>query len=140
MEHATETWTTRSLLAWMMERFRDRGIDSPRFVAEMLLAHVLGCERLRLYMEVDRPAAAAERQALRGLVKRALEHDRDERGDRRGGAFVEEAVVGSGHRLRAVEPAGAREDEAPGDADLDEGAAGGHQPSSTFSSRSKRAP
>ncbi len=70
-----DSWTTRTLLAWMTERFRERGLDSPRVVAEMLLAHVLGCDRLRLYMEVDRPAGPAERQTLRGLVARALDHE-----------------------------------------------------------------
>ena len=37
----------------------------------MLLAHVLGCERVRLYMEVDRPASPHELEALRSLVARA---------------------------------------------------------------------
>lgn len=70
-----EAWTTRTLLKWMTDRFRGRGLDSPRVVAEMLLAHVLGCDRLRLYMEADRPAEPAERQALRGLVARALDDE-----------------------------------------------------------------
>src|SRR5262245_22866742 len=70
-----KTWTTRSLLAWMTDRFRAGGIDAPRVVAEMLLSHTLGCDRLRLYMESDRPAAPTERQVLRGLVQRALDHE-----------------------------------------------------------------
>lgn len=41
----------------------------------MLLAHVLGCDRLRLYMETDRPASPIERQSLRELVRRALNHE-----------------------------------------------------------------
>ncbi len=64
-------WTTRRLLAWMSGYFQQRRIDSPRVVAEMLLAHVLACPRLRLYMEVDRPASPAELATLRGLVARA---------------------------------------------------------------------
>ena len=43
--------------------------------AELLLAHVLGCERLRLYMEADRPAEPDELERFRGLVKRALRHE-----------------------------------------------------------------
>ncbi len=69
------TWTTRSLLRWMTDRFRAREVDSPRVVAEMLLAHVLGCERLRLYMDVDRPATELQLAALRDLVARALNHE-----------------------------------------------------------------
>jgi len=72
---ARKVWTTRDLLAWMREAFARAGIDSPRLCAEMLLAHVLGCERLRLYMEADRPADEEERRRLRDLVARALKHE-----------------------------------------------------------------
>lgn len=71
----TQAWTTRRLLAWMGEAFTQKGIDSPRLCAEMLVAHVLGCERLKLYMDQDRPASPLERDQLRGLVSRALEHE-----------------------------------------------------------------
>ena len=70
-----EVWTTRRLLAWMGGHFEKRGLDSPRLVAEMLLAHVLGCDRMRLYMEADRPAGPGELAALRALVARAARHE-----------------------------------------------------------------
>ena len=39
----------------MSGAFRDKGIDSPRLCAELLVSHVIGCERLRLYtVVVDR--------------------------------------------------------------------------------------
>ncbi len=41
----------------------------------MLLAHVLDCDRMRLYMEADRPASAQEREALRQQVARAARHE-----------------------------------------------------------------
>ncbi len=66
-----ETWTTRRLLAWMTGHFQHKGIDSPRLTAEFLLAHVIGCDRMRLYMEVDRPAQPLELASLRDLVTRA---------------------------------------------------------------------
>ncbi len=72
---STQAWTTRRLLSWMGEAFTQKGIDSPRLCAEMLMAHVLGCERLKLYMDQDRPASPLERDQLRGLVGRALEHE-----------------------------------------------------------------
>lgn len=72
---SNERWTTRKLLRWMTEHFESREIDSPRMVAEMLLAHVLECERMRLYMEVDRPTSPEERSALRTLVGRATRHE-----------------------------------------------------------------
>ncbi len=69
------TWTTRDLLAWMGSAFEEKDLDSPRRLAEELLAHVIGCERLRLYMDADRPASEIERAQLRDLVKRALAHE-----------------------------------------------------------------
>ena len=70
-----DPWTTRRLLQWMSQTFEQRDLDSPRLSAEILLSHVLECERLRLYMEQDRPASPAERDTLRDLVKRALNHE-----------------------------------------------------------------
>ena len=62
---ATDQWTTRRLLSWMTDRFKSAGVEPPRLVAEMLLADVIGCERMRLYMEADRPASEDERTRLR---------------------------------------------------------------------------
>lgn len=72
---AKAKWTTRSLLAWTTEYFTRKGIDSPRLSAEMLLAHVLAVPRLKLYMDVDRPASELERSAFRELVERAVNHE-----------------------------------------------------------------
>jgi release factor glutamine methyltransferase len=59
----------------MAGHFEAKGVDSPRVVAEMLLAHLLQCERMRLYMDADRPASAAELAGLRELVARAARHE-----------------------------------------------------------------
>ena len=76
MAQATnQTWTTRDLLAWMNDAFTKNDLDSPRRMAEMLMAHILGVERLKLYMDPDRPSTPLERDSLRDLVKRALNHE-----------------------------------------------------------------
>ena len=78
---AAQTWTTRSLLAWMTTAFTAKAIDSPRLCAEILLAHIIHHDapdnsvRLRLYTEPDREAAPEELARLRGLVGRALKHE-----------------------------------------------------------------
>lgn len=72
---APQTWTTRHLLGWMTKAFEDKNLDAPRRMAEMLLAHVLGCDRLKLYMDPDRPASPLERDTLRDLVRRAMNHE-----------------------------------------------------------------
>ena len=69
------TWTTRKLLQWMRDAFTKKGLDSPGLCSELLMAHVLGCERLKLYLDVDRPASDEERARLRDLVTRALNHE-----------------------------------------------------------------
>lgn len=74
-ETQTQTWTTRKLLAWMQQAFLKAGLDAPRLLAEMLLAHVVGCERLKLYTDFDRPASPLERDILRDLAARALKHE-----------------------------------------------------------------
>jgi release factor glutamine methyltransferase len=68
-------WTTRRLLQWVTGFLTDKGVDSPRVCAELLLSSVFGCERTRLYMEVDRPATPTELARLRELVKRAGTHE-----------------------------------------------------------------
>ena len=70
-----ESWTTRKLLEWITPFLAGKAVDSPRVVAEMLLSHVIGCERMRLYMEVDRPASPLELATLRELVGRASKHE-----------------------------------------------------------------
>jgi release factor glutamine methyltransferase len=70
-----QSWTTRDLLAWMNDAFVKKDLDSPRRMAEMLMAHVLGTQRLKLYMDQDRPASPLERDALRDLVRRALDYE-----------------------------------------------------------------
>lgn len=52
--------------AWL----RRRGVESPRLDAELLLAHVLGMERLQLYLAHDRPMSTDELDALRPLLAR----------------------------------------------------------------------
>lgn len=71
----TDVWTTRKLLQWTTQHFEKHTLDAPRVRAEMLLSHVLGSERLRLYMDPERPASQAERDQLRELVQRATRNE-----------------------------------------------------------------
>src|SRR3954464_10224569 len=63
-------WTVRSLLAWGREWLARRGVDNPRLDAELLVAHALGCDRIRLYSEFDKPLAADELSRARPLFER----------------------------------------------------------------------
>ncbi len=64
------TWTSLRLISWTQEFFARKGIDAPRLTAEVLLAHALSCDRVRLYLDFDKPLADPELAAYRELVRR----------------------------------------------------------------------
>ncbi len=66
----TESWTTRRVLGWTASHFEKHGVDAPRLTAEVLLAHVLSVDRVRLYIDLDRPLTIEERAAYRALIER----------------------------------------------------------------------
>jgi release factor glutamine methyltransferase len=47
-----------------------KGVESPRLQIELLLAHLLGLPRMKLYLNFERVLTPAELEALRTLVKR----------------------------------------------------------------------
>lgn len=63
-------WTIERILKTTHDYFAGKGLDSPRLDAELLLAQVLGVNRVYLYTHFDRPLSDAERDAYRALVKR----------------------------------------------------------------------
>ena len=65
-----ETWTVLALLRWTTQHFGAQGIETPRLDAECLLAHALGTDRLRLYLDFDKPVKPDERARFRELVRR----------------------------------------------------------------------
>lgn len=67
---AEDTWTLRRIVRWISEDLQKRGVSSPRLDAELLAAHALGIDRVRLYMDLDRPLDDRELSAIRELVPR----------------------------------------------------------------------
>ena len=67
---ASGPWTVLALLRWTTEHFTSRGIETPRLDAELLLAHALGTDRLRLYLDFEKPVSEGERARYRELVRR----------------------------------------------------------------------
>lgn len=62
-------------LRWGEEVLRKGRIDEARLTAELLLCHLLGCERIRLYAEFERILDVAEVGAFVGLIRRRLSHE-----------------------------------------------------------------
>lgn len=67
---APKTWTIDSLVKWAADDFRARGIESPRLDAELLVAHALRIDRMRVILDAQRRLEGAELATLRDLVKR----------------------------------------------------------------------
>ncbi|WP_442484873.1 peptide chain release factor N(5)-glutamine methyltransferase [Aeoliella sp. SH292] len=65
----SDAWTIGRLLNWTTDFFQQRGLDSPRLEAEVLLAHCRGCQRILLYTAFDEPASEELREKFRGLVR-----------------------------------------------------------------------
>lgn len=65
-----KSWTVLELLTWTTDFFKRHQIDGARLDAEVLLAHALGIERLRLYIDYEKPVLPDERERYRELVQR----------------------------------------------------------------------
>ena len=63
------SWTVLDLLRWTTQHFAERGIETPRLDAECLLAFALDCDRLRLYVDYEKPVDETERARFRELVR-----------------------------------------------------------------------
>lgn len=70
-----EQWTVARVLAWATDDFRTRGFESPRLEAELLLAHSLECDRIRLVLDASRPLSTAELTAVKQLIQRRRRHE-----------------------------------------------------------------
>jgi release factor glutamine methyltransferase len=68
-----EPWTVGRLLDWTARFLAQKGSESPRLDAEVLLAHALGCKRIELYTRYEEPAPDDGRQRFKELVRKRLE-------------------------------------------------------------------
>jgi release factor glutamine methyltransferase len=66
----SEPWTIGRLLQWTTGYLKERGSESPRLDAEVLLAESLGRRRIELYTAFDDVPAEEPRSAFRELVRR----------------------------------------------------------------------
>jgi release factor glutamine methyltransferase len=65
-----EPWSIQRILRWAAEDFGKRANPSPRLDAELLLAHALGTDRIRLVIESERYLDEAELGRVRELIRR----------------------------------------------------------------------
>ncbi|MCU0594873.1 MAG: peptide chain release factor N(5)-glutamine methyltransferase [Desulfobacterota bacterium] len=70
-----KVWTIGELLKVSADYLKQKGIDSPRLSAEILLAHQLRLTRVKLYLQYDQPLTEQEIEGYRALVRRRLSRE-----------------------------------------------------------------
>lgn len=68
-----EPWTVKRLLDWTTQYLHRKGFEAPGTDAQVLLAHVLDCTRIYLFVRHDEQPTEEQRQRFRELVKRRAE-------------------------------------------------------------------
>lgn len=63
-------WTIARVLEWTRGYFEEKGIESARLDAELLIADALGVDRVRIYLDHHKPLRPDELAAVRERVKR----------------------------------------------------------------------
>ncbi len=66
----SEPWTIGRVATWTARDLASRGLESPRFEAELMVAHALGLRRIDIYLRMEQPLDDAELARIRGLVER----------------------------------------------------------------------
>jgi release factor glutamine methyltransferase len=70
-----DIWTIQRLLNWVAEYLKNKGVDSPRLSAELLLSCVLGLKRIELYTQFEKIVTEEQLGRLHNLVERAGKHE-----------------------------------------------------------------
>lgn len=65
-----DVWTVQRILQWTIGFLKDKGVESPRLEAELLLAHARKCPRIRLYTDFENEVSEEERGRMREYVQR----------------------------------------------------------------------
>lgn len=68
-------WTVLNTIAWSREYLQGKGVSEPRLSSELLLGAVLDLDRLKLFLQFDRPLNPAELAAFKALLLRRARHE-----------------------------------------------------------------
>ena len=75
MSNIPKIWTVLTMLEWATSYFESKNIPDSRLSIEWILAEALGCKRLDLYLQFDRPLSGDELNTIRPMVKRRSEFE-----------------------------------------------------------------
>lgn len=71
----TDIWTVQKVLNWTVGYFTSKNIPESRLSAELLLAHVLHCKRIELYLQFERILSKAELAGYRSFIQRRAQRE-----------------------------------------------------------------
>jgi release factor glutamine methyltransferase len=74
-ETAVKTWSILDILKVSEKLLKEKNIDKPRLNAELLLCGTLKTERIKLYLDFEKPLTEQEISDYRAKIKRRLAHE-----------------------------------------------------------------
>lgn len=72
---SAEPWTTKKVLDWTTDYFKKRQIENPHLEAEILLAHALNNERIKLYIDFDKEPDKKGLEIFKGYITRRAKRE-----------------------------------------------------------------
>ena len=68
MKNTNQQWLIKDVLSWTIPYFKSKNIENYRLDAEIILAHILGKDRLYLYVHYDQPLTSIELERYRQSI------------------------------------------------------------------------
>lgn len=70
-----KVWTLIELVNWTSGYFKKNKIESPRLTTELLLCHLLNCDRIQIYTNYDKPIMPIELGQYKKLIQRVVANE-----------------------------------------------------------------
>lgn len=67
--------TLLEILNYSAELLKENGIKDARLNAELMLASALNCDRMKLYLDFDKPLTQSEKDNFKSMLRRRLKHE-----------------------------------------------------------------
>src|SRR3989339_238957 len=71
----SDPWTILRIIQWTIDYFKQKGFDTPRLDAEVIIAHALGLKKIDLYLQFERLLQEDELAHVKTLIKRRINHE-----------------------------------------------------------------
>lgn len=65
-------WRIIDIINWSKDYLEKNNIDSPRLTIELMLTHVLGIERIKLYTDFDKPLSEKELSTIKSMIQQRV--------------------------------------------------------------------